>query len=60
MKTKIIEGFEFKFSRRRYPRQTFTWVWVRVGDEWMSLGDPWPCVVPAKAQLLKAAKEVLQ
>jgi hypothetical protein len=40
-------------TRRRYGDTTFTWVSVQVNGQWVSLGDPWPCITPPKEQLRK-------
>ena len=55
-----IQGVTFRFTRRRYGRQTYTWVEVERGGEWVSLGDPWPCLRPATAELVAAAQHVGQ
>ena len=47
--------FKFRFDRRRYGNTTYTWVEVRYGDDWLSLGDPWPCVTPKLSELNAAA-----
>lgn len=68
--TKIIDGHELMFERRRYGSQTFTWVSLLRGpkpapgqdyapDAWVSLGDPWPAINPARAELLKAIAQVI-
>lgn len=51
---------ELRMTRRRYGRTTYTWVEVRVGDEWVSLGDPWPCVTPKRAEVEAAVKLILE
>jgi len=45
----LIVGFE----RRRYGNTTMTWAYVKLNGEWISLGDPWPCVVPKKDEVMK-------
>ena len=53
--TKRDTPFEFRFDRRRYGNTTYTWVEVKHNDEWLSLGDPWPCVTPKRSELKQAA-----
>lgn len=57
--TKVIrhdnDEFEFRFTRRRYGSQTYTWVEVRFGDQWLDCGDPWPCITPKRQELIDAA-----
>lgn len=45
------EHERLKFTRRRYGSATFTWVNYWDGAGWRSLGDPWPCIVPARAEI---------
>lgn len=47
------------YERRRYSNRTFTWVYLKVGESWAQLGDPWPCVIPAKAEVLEAIGRLL-
>jgi hypothetical protein len=54
-----IQGLTFRFTRRRYGRQTYTWVEVHQGGAWLSLGDPWPVIRPAQDELLREAARVL-
>lgn len=57
---KKLDGMEFQFDRRRYPGCTFTW--ARVRDQqgnWISLGDPWPCITPKHSELIASARRVL-
>lgn len=49
------DEFEIELTRRRYSNKTFTWAEVRLGDEWISLGDPWPCLNPKRSELIAAA-----
>lgn len=59
MKTKTVtidgRAFPVRFERRRYgtgaSSRFFTWAYVTLGGESVSLGDPWPCVTPAKREL---------
>ncbi len=46
-----LEHERLKFTRRRYGSSVFTWVDYWDGREWRSLGDPWPCIVPARAEI---------
>jgi hypothetical protein len=49
----------FRFKRRKYSSQTYTWAFVQTGPEqWESLGDPWPCVTPRVSELNAAADSV--
>jgi len=57
---KVIGERVFQFSRRRYGNTTYTWVSVKVGDRFVSLGDPWPCVVPKASEVIAAADAVLR
>lgn len=57
-KTEVtVEGktFPVRFERRRYgtgaSSRTFTWVEAYVGGSWVSLGDPWPCITPARKEI---------
>ena len=54
-------GTVFVESRRRYPNHTtFTWLYVRTRDgRSVSLGDPWPCIMPAKREVLRSVGCVL-
>ena len=49
------DQLEFRLTRRKYGRKTFTWAEVKNGDRWVSCGDPWPCTTPPKKQLIAAA-----
>lgn len=60
-----IEGFVFRFERRRYGGrrggQTYTWAYVQTpGGQYLSLGDPWPCIVPARKALVAEAQRRLE
>jgi hypothetical protein len=58
---RAIEDLEFRFQRRKYPGNAFyTWAFVKDGEEWVSLGDPWPAVHWPSQELLKAGKLALQ
>ncbi len=54
-----IDGHDVKFTRRRYGSRTFTWVHVYLNGEWVSLGDPWQAVMPAKAEILRQIEKVV-
>ena len=43
-----------RFTRRRYPGQTYTWVSVFYLGSWHELGDPWPCIRPKDAEIDEA------
>ncbi len=49
--TRTICGQQVSFERRRYGDQTFTWAYVKLGDQYHSLGDPWPCLNPKSEEL---------
>lgn len=51
-----MSGVEFLCYRRRYGKTTYTWVGYRsiVNGEIEELGDPWPCVVPPKREVMQA------
>lgn len=52
VKTTTFEGRQVEFTRRRYGASAiFTRVRVQHQGEWVSLGDPWPCITPPKAEL---------
>lgn len=53
-----LDGYETRVaSRRRYGSTTFTWMEARKDDggDWVSLGDPWPCSMPRRAEVHAAA-----
>jgi hypothetical protein len=52
--------YEFSFKRRRYGRTTYTWAFVKYGSDWLSLGDPWPCLTPKRSELTAQAELVLR
>lgn len=55
-------GYSIRWHRRRYGRQTYTWVDAKrdgEGNPWVSLGDPWPCMSPKRAEVHAAALAVL-
>ncbi len=49
-------GHQIDFTRRRYGRNTFTWIYVRFGDKWQSTGDPVRKIIPSKKDLDEAIK----
>lgn len=53
------DEFEFLFERRRYGGRyggtTYTWAYVRLGDDWLQCGDPWPCITPKRSELIDSA-----
>lgn len=65
--TTIPEEFDYKIdgnyfavdSRRRYGKTTFTWCSIWDGSGWLSLGDPFPSINPAKKMLSRAGKVAL-
>jgi hypothetical protein len=48
---RVVDGVAVSFERRRYPGTTFTWAHAFIGGEWISLGDPWPCLNPKTTEL---------
>lgn len=53
-------GTELYASRRRYSGRTFTWVDVKVNGEFLTIGDPWPCITPKRAEVVRDADLFLQ
>lgn len=53
------DEFEFRFDRRRYGSVTYTWAEVRLGDAWLSLGDPWPAINWKRSELIREAQRVI-
>lgn len=49
-----LSGYIVSFERRRYGTQFFTWAYVKLGEESVCLGDPWPCVTPKRDELRAA------
>ena len=54
-----VDDHNLSFKRRRCGNTIYTWVYVESGEQWLSLGDPWPCATPAKAELLAAIHATL-
>ncbi len=58
-----INGYKLFVERRRYSNRTFTWVSVEISTEastgLRSLGDPWPCVIPARSEVMESLNRVL-
>lgn len=52
--TGTVRGVPVLLERRRYGNTTYTWVEAKLNGAWVSLGDPWPCVVPAEAEVAAA------
>jgi ribosomal protein L37AE/L43A len=51
---RILDGIALSYTRRRYGGTggtTYTWVEAWIGDAWISLGDPWPCLNPSTKSL---------
>ena len=43
---------QYRYVRRRYGDTTYTWVTAILPDgTCVDLGDPWPCVTPARAKV---------
>ena len=51
-----VLGINIRFERRRYGRTTFTWAYAQVSTDTILLGDPWPCVTPARRELEQAVR----
>jgi hypothetical protein len=50
----FIDGRALAFTRRRYGKTTYTWVFVWDGTQWVDLGDPWPVLSPKHSELKEA------
>lgn len=48
-----VAGRPIWFTRRRYGRQTYTWVHVLVNGQLVDLGDPWPCINPKRSEIAR-------
>lgn len=49
-----LAGIAYKFTRRRYSAQTYTWIYaVRSDGKQLRNLDPWPCITPKKSELEK-------
>ena len=48
-----LDGYRIEFKRRRYGRQTFTWLLAaRDGEPLRELPcDPWPCTSPKRREV---------
>lgn len=50
-----LNGYSVKFVRRRYGRQTYTWLWAKRDDDDGPMRempcDPWPCASPKRAEV---------
>lgn len=55
----VVLGREVRLERRRYGTQTYCWAYLVVGDDTVTLGDPWPSITPKRAELEKAVKLAL-
>ena len=56
-----VFGHRVEFSRRRYAnRHTYTWAYLVLDDEWISLGDPYPGVHWRRAELERAVRLALE
>ena len=54
MRTRQIDGYAVSFERRRYGETTYTWAYVHIDGEAISLGDPWACLTPPKEEIRAA------
>lgn len=48
------------YERRRYGNTTYTWIYVEYNGEWLSLGDPWPCVNPKQSEVNAAIQATIK
>lgn len=47
-----INGREVFAERRRYSKSAvFTWLYVKIGEEFIQLGDPWQKLMPPRAEV---------
>ncbi len=46
MTTRQTDRYPVSFERRRYGETTYTWAYVHIEGEAISLGDPWACLTP--------------
>jgi hypothetical protein len=54
-----MDGLRLGLQRRRYGRQTFTWLlYVDKAFRWQPYGDPWPSVRIPKKQMAEALVEI--
>ena len=53
-------GYTLEFTRRRYGKTTFTWIYLVVGDKQLPTGDPVPKIMPSKADLDAAVNHALK
>ena len=54
MTARQIDGYPISFERRRYGATTYTWAYVHIDGQAISLGDPWPCLIPPKDEVRAA------
>lgn len=59
--------YEVAVSRRRYGKQTFTWVDCFISPDGVRIGpkndipiDPFPCIVPKKSELVQLLTEWME
>ena len=53
----VIQEHTFRFTRRRYGRQSYCWAEVLLPNgEWKDLGDPWPGVNWPKKALAESVR----
>lgn len=58
-KTKSVDGYEVRLTRRRYSNRTFCWAEVMFQGTWLETGDPWPAVTPKHSELEQAVRETV-
>lgn len=61
---RILDGIELSVERRRYDTTTYTWVYARLNEgetweQWVSLGDPWPCITPKLSEVRESLNMAL-
>ncbi len=62
-KTIKVGAYEVIFERRRYGGRygtTYTWVSWLYKDEWLSTGDPWPCLNPPRKEITQTIDNLIQ
>ncbi len=50
------DGHEISFTRRRYGKATFVWIYVKFGADWQETGDPLQKIMPSKKDVEDAIK----
>lgn len=50
--------YSLDYTRRKYGNTTYTWVNALIDGVWHSLGDPWPCAMPPRDEILAAIESI--